>query len=226
MIIANQESSLFSSWPNVTIDNSVVRRVKTAKNLGVWFDERLCWMEHVAVLCGKVFGSLRRLWKVAWAMPQLTRARLVRSLVFPMISYASPVFSGLTSMLMMKITKAFNACIRFAYGLKKIQGTSSHSHLLLGGSLKSFFETEVCCTMHKLIFNKSPKYLADRIIFSMSSRTLRLNVPRSRRRKLDGQFFIKGVKLWNSIPIHVKRIRNIMLFRTACMHELNSRRLV
>lgn len=34
-----------------------IQRVASAKNLGVWFDHRFSWSEHIAKTCGKVYGS-------------------------------------------------------------------------------------------------------------------------------------------------------------------------
>lgn len=48
-------------------------RVREAKNLGVYIDERLLWEEHVAKLCGNICGSIRRLWQMTWALPLESR---------------------------------------------------------------------------------------------------------------------------------------------------------
>lgn len=218
-ISLREESSLH--WPPVEIDRVPVQRVETAKNLGVWFDQRFSWSEHIAKTCGKVYGSLRRLWKVAWAIPHRTRILLARSLVFPIISYASPVFLGISKMLQKKLMKAFNACVRFAFGLSRMSGTSGHTHLLIGCNLNTYFDVEACCVIFKMVRHGSPKYLADRLVNSLSERTLKLKVSRSRRKKLDNMLYIRGVKLWNKLPLKTRKIGNHKAFRKECTRFLN-----
>lgn len=204
----------------IFIDDTQIPRVPHAKNLGVWFDDKLNWGFHVAKLCGTVYGSIRRLWKIAWAVPEGTRVRLVRALVFPIINYACTVFSGMSKSLFQKISKAFNACIRFAYGLSRRKGTSAYVVEFLGCSLEKYFE--LCCTIHKLVILKSPAHLATRLIKSHSSRALKLNVIKTKKSKYDGFLFIKGVRLWNSLPIDLRRIYKPKSFRKACLQYLTN----
>lgn len=222
MIITLRNNSEISQWPQVIINQLVVQRVTSAKNLGVWFDHRFNWSDHVTKLCGKAYGLLRRLWKVAWALPYNTRARLIRSLVIPIIDYASPVFSNLSKTHMRKLVKVFNSCTRFAFGLTRQQGTSAYSHGILGCKLEVHFDVTICQMMHKLVKTGLPKYLADRLNYSVSQRTQRLNAPSNRLCRLNGMFFVKGVRLWNFLPTIIRNIQKPIPFRVACLEFLSA----
>lgn len=156
------------------------------------WDERLSWAAHVTKTCGRVYGSVRRLWKIAWSIPQITRVRLIRTLVFPIISYACTVYGSLTKKLMNQISKAYNACLRY-------------------------FNIEACCTIHRLVTTRTPDYLANRLVHSTSRRTLKLNTSKCKLKTYDGFLFIRGVNLWNSLPKNIRQIYNIKSFRRACL---------
>lgn len=207
-----------STWTPINLTNVPIPRVSSAKNLGVWFDQHLQWDVHVTKLCGKIFGSVRRLWKVAWAMPLLTRKRLIRSLVFPIISYACTVYGSTTKTLMNNVTKAYNACLRFAYGIKNRRESISHLSIdFIGCSLKQFFDFESCCALHRIIITGKPEYLANYIEPSLSRRTFKLNTLTNKRKSGNGSVFIRGVKIWNCSPVALRRTHNLKQFRAACL---------
>lgn len=135
------------------------------------------------------------------------------------------MYGGLNKTLFNKIEKAFNSCIRFAFGIPRSQGTSGHSSLLLGCSLKTYFDVEMCCVIFKLVREGTPKYLAIRLVNSISQRTLKLNVYKRRHKKYNGMLFTRGIKLWNSLPTDARKIRDLKKFRPICIHYLSTNQL-
>lgn len=220
-IIISRSTIDSSSWPSIVVNNTVVNRSKTLKNLGIWFDESLKWVEHVTKLCGNVYGALRRLWKVAWLLPQETKIRLVQSLVVPIFTYGCTVFSNLSAKLKKKINVTFNACIRFAFGLKWRDSITPHKKKILGCTILNYFAHIACTTMFSLIRKRQPEYLLKFIIFSRSSRTFKLNQTRTVLKTYDGMFFIKGVSLWNSLPVAMRKITNFNSFKKQCLQHFS-----
>lgn len=83
------------------------------------FDDQLKWEPHINKTCCKVYCSLSRLWKIALAMPLVTRLPLVKTLIIQIITYGYPVFRNITERLNDKLQLVVYACTRFVLGIRK-----------------------------------------------------------------------------------------------------------
>lgn len=212
-IIISRKKLIRSDMPNVVMNESILSRSEGVKNLGVWFDERLDWSLHVSKVCGKVFGLLRRVWHVAWALPQSTKQHIIRSLIFPHISYAIEVYYSLSSKLKNQLQMAFNACTRLILGLRKYDRLGDSYGLLLNCTLDKFVDKATCCMLFKIIRNRSPEYLYRRIAFARSNRTRMLKTPSRRLSSFDGMFFVRGIALWNRLPLALRLSTTLSEFK-------------
>lgn len=128
------------SWPAVMFNVSNISLVLKVKKLFVWFDERFNWEEHVSKLCGNVYGSIPRLWKVAWALEGCTRC------------YDIHIWLYTNWWTIVSTSWQNQPCIRLANGLKRIDGTRSHAKLILGCTIKNYLDPDVCYMIHELVF--------------------------------------------------------------------------
>lgn len=203
----------FDNLPQIVLSNVAINRADSARNLGIWFDTRLDWSVHITKLCGKVYGCLRRLWKIAWAVSKDTKLMLVRSLILPFFLYGYPVFSAISSSLSTKLQQCFNACVRFICGLRKYDHLGDNADIILKCPLSKYYDKLICTTLHKIIHTKSPRYLFTKLNFMQSQRTKKLkSVPR-RLSSYDSMFFIKSISLWNSLPLELRLTPNASKFK-------------
>ena len=76
--------------------NTILKRTRTAKLLGVTLDERLTFQEHVKTVelkAQKVLSALRILGKTEKIDPAHME-RLYKSIVVPQLEYAAPVWQS------------------------------------------------------------------------------------------------------------------------------------
>lgn len=221
-VISGKENS-YSSGPYIKLGDRTIPFSSCAKNLGMWFDECLSWRVHVTKTCGKVFGSLSRLWKIAWALPEVTRLRLVRALVVPIFFYGCVVYCGMSAMLKAKLQVALNACTRFVFWLRRRDHIGRHHNAILGCSLTDYFEQCTCKLLFKVIKYKEPAYLYDRLTFMRSARQAGLQQLRRRLVTYDGMFFLRGPTLWNALPRELRITRNDSDFKKKLKLHSNTR---
>lgn len=224
MVFARKQSCK-ENLPSIMLNRESVPFVPIAKNLGIWFDERLCWDQHVKQLCGKVFGSVSRLRKIAWALPIPTRLQLVRSLIVPLFSYGCPIYSGLSVALRSKVQCALNACTRFVYGLRMRDHISPFAKNILGSTLGQYYDITICKLLFKISRSHNPEFLSSRLQSSRSSRTLGIQPLRNNHAAYDGMFFIRGIKLWNRLPQELKTASSISEFTSKINRLLDSTRI-
>lgn len=206
----------------VSINNITIPTVSEARNLGVWFNNKLSWSVHITKTCAKVYTSLRRLWKIAWALPKQTKLRLVQTLILPVATYCSPVYSSISATDTKKLQVAINSCTRFVTGRPKRDGLGSDREIVMGCSVREFINANVCLVMHNLIYSRKPSYLSKRLTHSISARSRILRTFRYRLGFSKNMFFPFGVSLWNSLPCSVRRISSKTIFKKTITTNSNT----
>lgn len=192
--------------PSIIVDGSIVPYSKSVRNLGVIFNSTLSWSDHVKSTISKIYFVLRKLSVSASFVPQQTRCLLVKTLVLPLISHASNIFSRLDSVSSSGLRVAFNSAVRYAFRLTRYEHVSSNVDLILGcKSLALFIDMRMLIFLQGLLNSREPKYLFEKIVFCHTSRALTLVQPRFSNLSSERQFFVHVTRLWNSLPFEIRR---------------------
>lgn len=185
-------------------------------NLGLSMDNRMLFKEHVKDLCSKVFFRLRSLWPNGNFFPLKARLALVKSLIVPLFTYADSVYStNLQAGDIRAIERAFSACVRFVYRLRRYDSTEGFKERLLGCSIFDYLRYRQCLFLHNLMMRKTPNYLYSKLQRGQSSRNLIFVLPRNVSLQYNRSFFVRSVSNYNSLPESLKRLSSIVSFRRA-----------
>lgn len=207
--------------PILTINNNPIAYVQTTKNLGLIFSENLSWEKHVNSICGRVFSTLSTLSNSSMFIPQWLRRQLVVSLIIPILSYGDVIFSTSCSAYMRKLDICFNACLRFIHKRKKFDHLSDVRDSILGCELKTFYKYRICAQIFKILSEKAPSYLYDKIEFARSTRTMNIAYDIPRTNILLESFSVRSAQHWNNLPNWVKLSANIHEFKKLLKSHLN-----
>lgn len=208
------DSSLLNT---IQLNGEIIPFVSKIKNLGLTINQKLGWTDHVNNLCGRVYGCLRRLWKIANVIPTDTKKYLIKSLLLPCFTYAGEVyFTALDSISKRKIDVTFNACTRFVYNLRKFDHVSCCSSGILGCNIHQYLEFRVLVFIYKIIKVKKPAYLFQKLIFGKSNRMNILLTPIHSTTFYGCTLFIRGIALWNALPTELKSVHATTMFKKLC----------
>lgn len=198
---------------NILINGEPVEVVKCAKNLGIIFNSSLSWADHINMACGKTFSMLRSLWTTQYCTPLRIRMLLARTYLVPALTYGCEIFGNCDAQSKRKLNSTFNAITRYVYNLKKFDHISPFSSIILNVKLDNFFKIRCLIFLHKLITNREPKYLYDRLKFGTSLRSRLIIQFRHTSLISERQYFISAIRLWNDLPIDIRSINNIAQFK-------------
>jgi len=195
------------------IDDVEIELVQKAKNLGIVFNNRLTFSDHVNLTVAKTYGMLRNLWATQHFTPQNIRLLLAKTYLLPKLLYGCELFANLDSVCYRKMRVLCNNITRYVFKRKRFESVSMFSHQIYGPSLKCLLDSRSLILMHKIMHTKEPAYLYDQISFSRSERTnnvvnLRFNYLLSER-----HFFVHTTRLWNKLPNDLKNISNANSFK-------------
>lgn len=208
--------------PPIWLNGLIIPYSDSVKNLGMKFNKKLDWSDHIGFVCDKIYKGLRSLWPHYNNTPQAARIHLAKSLLVPHIEYCSVVFSyGISSASKSSLDRAFGSIVRYAYGIRKYDSISQHTDRLLGVSLNNFFKYRTLLFLHKLIHTKTPKYLNFIVCQGRSARTNQLKIPRHGS-QYGKTMMVKGAYDWNLVPMVIRSKRSTKEFSAKCLGYLMS----
>ncbi|KAI5756107.1 hypothetical protein M8J77_022115 [Diaphorina citri] len=208
--------------PNIEVDGNAVQLVDTAKNLGIIFDQSLCWVNEVSRILKRVFGSLWTLRRIKNFTTQNSRLLLIKSYVLPLFEYCSPLLFGITLEQATRLQRAQNSCLRFVYRAKRrdhVTPLYNRARLL---RLEDRRKILTLCLLYKILATECPPYLYHKYEFRSSVRSrvtrsheLLLEVPSHNTTSYGTSFLISSINLWNSVPYPILNSLSVHSFKAS-----------
>ena len=147
---------------------------------------------------------------------------LVQSLIIPIIDYADVCYSYLTEVLLNKLDRLLNNCIRFVFGLRKYDHISNFRSQLKWLPIRQRRNSRILCFLYNILHNPlSPSYLKSKFRFVCqthdrslrSSNSLTIYIPRHHSNFLSRSFTLQATRLWNALPLGLKLSATRNLFK-------------
>lgn len=204
----------------IHINHEQIDFVNQVKNLGVVFTHNLDWDNQVSLQCGKIYGTLKQLNMVTKHLAIPTKLRLFKTLLLPHFTYCDFLYSNASYISMNKLRVAFNACVRYTYNLSRYSSVTHLHGNLIGCPFSQFYTFRTCLTMFRLINQASPNYLRSKLISLRNTRTRNFLVPRHCTAYYGQTLFVRGIVNWNSLPVRIKSICTMKLFKQELLTEL------
>ena len=104
---------------SLSLSNLPIECVYTVKFLGLYFDQRLRWTEHINRLkaqCMKRLGLIKSVSHMDWGADRTTMLRLYRAIVRPKIDYGCTVYGSASPNVLMKLNSVHHEAIRCCTG--------------------------------------------------------------------------------------------------------------
>ena len=202
--------------------NMVIPLSPHVKDLGLNIDDTLNWNKQVCRISKNVTATLRSLYRFKHFLPAKTKTLLVQSLVLPVIDYADVCCSDLSYDLLNKLDRLLNNCIRFIYGLRKYDHISFYRSQLRWLPIRQRRSLRSLCLLFSIINDPcTPDYLKSyfQVLGSSHNRNLRasenllLLIPPHRTGFISNSFAVSAIKLWNVLPLDIKKASSKFLFK-------------
>lgn len=216
-IVIQKRLSRYNVAPDIYINGQLIEVVKSAKNLGVIFNESLTWTDHINYASGRTFSMLRTLWATQYCTPLRIRILLAKSYLIPSLIYGCELFAKCDASSKRRLNVAYNCIIRYVFGLKRHSRISMFSSLLYGFSFENLLKLRVLVFLHKIIYSRQPDHLFNKLSFAHNCRGKRIRTMSYRTLMSQWQFFVFAVQLWNSIPHSIQTLVTAREFRCNIM---------
>lgn len=147
---------------------------------------------------------------------------LIKALVVPHLSYCDVLFYNSNIELINRIVISVKACIRFIHNLSFSESTLPHFNSVLGSSLTVFYKVRALTFIFGVIRKGTPEYLTGFFRFSQIS-SLRLVRSGHQSRFIYRNVLVDGVRLWNELPLALRKITTLKRFKSECRDHFNAR---
>ena len=84
----------------ISINGNKIDFVGPATNLGIVFNNRLSWSNHITVIVGRTYSRLQSLWAVIDSSPFAIRMKLAKTYLISVLLYRMGVKFSQTAMVM------------------------------------------------------------------------------------------------------------------------------
>ena len=198
---------------NYVLHGQQLATVKKGKYLGVTISDKLSWNDHVDATTKKANTSLSFLRRNLASLPTQTKAQCYKTLVRPILEYASPVWDPYTSSNIDQLERVQRRAARFVVGdYKTTSSTSQMIRDLEWPSLQQRREDSKVVLMYRIMYAlvdiPATAYLRP-ISSTTRGHALRLAIPFCRTDVYRHSFFPSGIRLWNQLPEHLVTAKSL-----------------
>lgn len=209
-------SSINNVLKPILLNGILIPYVDKVNNLGLIMNSKFTWDDHIAFVCSKVYGMLRKLSSISEFMPRALKRKLIISLVVPHFLYCDSLFSECSAQCKRRLEVCFNSCVRFIYGLRKYDSIGNKVMCIFGYSLFDYYNVRLARIVFKILLHGQPFYLFRHFHYAHSTRTRTLLMPAHSSSVVDNSFVVRSIRLWNSLPRAAKFANTFFTFKNEC----------
>ena len=206
---------------NISVGSFDVSPVSVVRNLGSWFDSNLSMSTHISKVCASSFYLLHNIRRIRKYLSAEATQTLVHALITSRVDYCNSLLYGLPDCQLNKLQRVLNVSARLIHKLPRFCHITPILRDLHWLPIRYRINFKIMLLTFKAIHGLAPKYIRDLVAIKSSAYNLRsadslfLSVPLIKTKKTlgDRAFAIAAPKLWNSLPIELRQIESISLFK-------------
>ena len=212
----------------VTILGNCLSPKDVVRNLGVFFDSKFSFTNHVNSVIKSCFANLRDLRRIRRYLSYDSSVIVANALVSSRLDYCNSLFRSLSSKNITRLQIIQNCLARFVSGVSRYSHVSPILKSLHWLPVKQRIIFKTMLLIYKFLTTGKPKYFAS----YLSSYTSAVNTRRSCPEKMflnvpsyssavhkskvhfNKSFSYDAPKLWNDLPLEIRTAPTLSCFKT------------
>ena len=212
---------------HILLTDASIRVSQRVRNIGATFDETLSMSDHISSVCKSANFHLTNIARIRKYITKDSCNILVHSLITSRLDYANATLYGLPARQLNRLQRILNNAARLvtlcAYD-SHISDICCQLHWL---PIKQRIDFKILLLTWKALNDSAPCYIQELLRPYNPSRTLRsssdllLTVPKTSHRTTgDRSFSYSAPKLWNNLPVEIRRMKELSKFKSAIKGHL------
>ena len=205
----------------LTINGSNIENVTEQKLLGIFIDNTLNWRLQIDTICKKVNQQIALLKRINYFLTYDMKMMFYNAYILPIFDYCCPVWGKDNKHYINKIYKLQKRTAKIILKNPQISLTNEPLKELKWLSFQDRCKYHTAILVFKIFHNMSPAYMTDLMkIANNKTYNLRSNSrneialsTRPRTNYFKDTFSYYSMNIWNSIPLHIRKTKNIKQFK-------------
>ena len=190
-----------------------------ALNLGVKLDFQLTFSPQISMIISQSYKQIYNIGQIRKYLAIEDVRTLVQSLVVSKFDNCNSLLYGVSEYEIGRLQKLQNSCARLIHGKKKNESVSALLFDLHWLPIKPRIYFKILLFVYKFFQNKTPAYINE-CLHVTNSENYTLKIQRTNTTYGDRAFQNCAPRLWNSLPLNIKAIKSIDLFKRHLKHYL------
>ena len=212
------------------IDGENIKFSNCAKNLGIFLDQNLRFVEHIKLLLQKTYARMKFLYSNRHILNFKMRKKMCESLILPIFNYCNILYYPcLDQTTKNRLQIVQNTCCRFIFNLRKYDHISEKYVELRWLRMDNIVKLHFLIFLYRLFHSSAPPYLREKLIFRnvVHNRNIRhqytLTMPHHSTAFFQRCFTYSAIMLYNSVKPNM--CLSLYVFRRQMKQMLISRQL-
>ena len=221
-----KNKSIPTDLKDIEVDGISIKRVSSAKYLGVIYDEKLTWSEHanyVSKSLLKYFGIFNN---IKHLVSKTIARQLYFAFIYSRISYGIEVYGNCSQQNLQKIQIIQSKLLKLLLSKDPRTSTNELHKFMNILKVKDIQNANIVCFVKNCLIKNCPTQFNDYYTNHTTQYAIRnpsLNVMRSRTQFGSLSIKITGAKLWNHLPNCIKEKKEQLNFRKIiCKHYISN----
>ena len=143
------------------------------------------------------------------------RMLLAKTYLLPTLIYGCELFASCDAVSRRRLNVTFNNIARYVFGIKRNSSISHYVKQIYNITFDNLMKCRVLLLFHRIVYNRQPLYLYQKIKFSRSSRGKKINFIKYSKAASEQHLFINSNRLWSQLSSQLQLISNASQFKTA-----------
>ena len=188
-----------------------------AINLGVKLDYALSFTPQINMIISQGYRQICNISQIRRYLTIDDLRTIVQALIVGKIDNCNSLLYGVSEYELSRLQKLQNSCARLIFGKKKFESVSELLTKLHWLPIKERIYFKILLIVFKFFKNKTPKYISECL---QPVGNLTLVISRTHTPYGDRAFQNCAPRLWNSLPINIRRCNTVETFKKQLKHYL------
>jgi hypothetical protein len=211
----------------IVIGNADIAPHKSARNLGVIFDQHLSMDAHIKLVCRNAYYYLRNISSIRRVLSVESAKALVHAFITSRLDYCNSLFYGLPQQSIARLQRVQNMAARMITGTKMRDEITPVLISLHWLPIHQRIIFKILMLTFKAQHDQAPQYLKNILSTYQPPRSLRsttkclLNIPRMSLKRYGYRAFCHAAPLlWNDLPLNIRSGHELATFKSALKTHL------
>ena len=219
MIIRSKRVKTYIDVPDFKIGESVIQPSSSIRNLGSYWDNSMSMKTHVRLVSRTCYFQLHNIHSIKRFLTRDTLETLVHAFITARLDYGNALIYGIPDCDIKILQRVQNNAAKIVTGKRKFDESLPILKSLHWLPISYRIQYKIVLTVYKCLNGVAPVYLQQLLLeydpgrYLKSDGTRKLTVPKSRKCAGDRSFCVAGPRLWNALPISLRLVCNIDVFK-------------